>query len=101
MSDLRPPGPMWQAAIDFGIDVTLLEANLRMTPDERIQQLMAMQRLFDSVSPPGREPQHPNERMPGDEASPERERSYVDPSMVGERSESPRLATWRPREAIK
>jgi hypothetical protein len=31
----------------------------------------------------------------------ERKRSYVDQSMVGERSKSPRLVAWRLREAIK
>lgn len=43
------PANAWQRAIDFGIDVSLLEENLRLTPDERLQQLMAMQRLFDMV----------------------------------------------------
>jgi hypothetical protein len=43
------PATAWQRAIDFGIDVTLLEENLRLTPDERLQQLVAMQRLFDAV----------------------------------------------------
>lgn len=32
-------GPEWDAAIAYGIDVTLLERNLRMTPAERIRQL--------------------------------------------------------------
>lgn len=32
----------WQAAIAFGIDVTLLEANLERTPAERLRELVAM-----------------------------------------------------------
>jgi len=42
-------GTAWQAAIDYGIDVSLLEENLRLTPDERLDQLVAMQRLYDAV----------------------------------------------------
>jgi hypothetical protein len=42
-------GTAWQNAIDYGIDVSLLEENLRLTPDERLEQLVAMQRLFDSI----------------------------------------------------
>jgi len=42
-------GTAWQAAIDYGIDVSLLEENLRLTPDERFDQLVAMQRLYDAV----------------------------------------------------
>jgi len=38
-----------QMAIDYGIDVSLLEENLRLTPDERLAQLVAMQRLFDRI----------------------------------------------------
>jgi hypothetical protein len=45
-----PCGPAWQRAIDYGIDVSLLVENLRMTPDERLKQLVAMQRLFDLVT---------------------------------------------------
>jgi hypothetical protein len=32
-------GPAWDAAIAAGIDVTMLEQNLQLTPAERIQQL--------------------------------------------------------------
>lgn len=62
-------GSAWQAAIDFGIDVSLLEANLRLTPDERLKQLVAMQTLYDSMKPAGRDPEppRPNERMREDE----------------------------------
>jgi hypothetical protein len=42
-------GSAWQAAIDYGIDVSLLEENLRLTPDERLAQLVAMQRFYDAV----------------------------------------------------
>jgi hypothetical protein len=44
-------GKAWQAAIDFGIDVSLLEENLRLTPEERLAQLVAIQRLFDALQP--------------------------------------------------
>lgn len=37
-------GPDWDAAIEAGIDVSLIEHNLSLTPDERIAQLMAMTR---------------------------------------------------------
>lgn len=50
MSDSAPtPANAWQAAIDYGIDVSLLEENLMLTPHERLMQLVAMQRLFDAV----------------------------------------------------
>ena len=39
-------GPAWEAAIEFGIDVTLLERNLSLTPTERLQQLDDMLRLY-------------------------------------------------------
>ena len=35
-------GPAWRAAVDHGIDVTLLERNRRLTPDERLAQLDEM-----------------------------------------------------------
>jgi hypothetical protein len=34
----EPPSDPWQAAIDYGIDVTQLEHNLTLTPAERITQ---------------------------------------------------------------
>ncbi len=37
-----PKNSAWQEAIDFGIDVTLLAANLQRTPAERLQELVAM-----------------------------------------------------------
>jgi hypothetical protein len=35
-------GPHWRAAIEYGIDVSLLERNLELTPTERLEQLEAM-----------------------------------------------------------
>lgn len=32
-------GPEWRAAIDFGIDVTLLLENLELSPTERLERL--------------------------------------------------------------
>lgn len=31
-------GPAWQAAIEYGIDVTLLERNLALSPTDRMRQ---------------------------------------------------------------
>ncbi len=42
-------GPAWQRAIDFGVDVSLLEENLRLTPEQRLAHLLAMQRRFDAI----------------------------------------------------
>lgn len=39
-------GPAWREAVDAGIDVTLLERNLGLTPDERLEQLDAMLQLI-------------------------------------------------------
>lgn len=39
-------GPAWRAAVDAGIDVTLTERNLALTPDERLMQLDAMLQLI-------------------------------------------------------
>ena len=35
----------WQAAIDFGVDMTLLAENLERTPAERLRALVAMNRF--------------------------------------------------------
>lgn len=39
-------GPAWRAAVDAGIDTTLTERNLALTPDERLEQLDAMLQLI-------------------------------------------------------
>lgn len=44
-------GPGWDAAIAAGIDVALLEENLRLTPAERLAQLDQMTRLWESTRP--------------------------------------------------
>jgi hypothetical protein len=46
---LQSSGPAWDAAIEFGIDVTLLEHNLRLTPRERMQQAAAHLRFMEAV----------------------------------------------------
>ena len=43
------PETAWQMATDYGIDVSLLLENLRLTPDERLKQLVAMQLRYDTV----------------------------------------------------
>ena len=37
--------PALREAIEFGIDISLLESNLALTPAQRIRQLTAMNRL--------------------------------------------------------
>lgn len=44
-------GPDWDAAIDYGIDVSLLEANLELTVEERILQLDQMTQLYELLRP--------------------------------------------------
>lgn len=47
-------GPGWDAAIAAGVDVALIEENLRLTPAERLAQLDAMTRLVWSAQRVGR-----------------------------------------------
>lgn len=44
-------GPAWDRAIDLGIDVALLEENLRLSPSQRVEQLHAMTQLIESIRP--------------------------------------------------
>ncbi len=46
-------GPDWDAAIEFGIDVTRLQANLELTFEERLAQLEEMLRLAHELRPEG------------------------------------------------
>jgi hypothetical protein len=46
-------GPDWDAAIDAGVDVSLLEENLRLTPTERLEQLQRMTELYEALRPKG------------------------------------------------
>ena len=39
-------GPAWRAAIDYGIDVTLLERNLSLSPTDRMRQHDEALRLY-------------------------------------------------------
>ena len=41
--------PDWIRALEMGIDVRLLEANLLLTQEQRIRQLEEMQRLFFAI----------------------------------------------------
>jgi len=45
LTNARTDPSAWEQAIEFGIDVTLLEANLARTPAERIAELVAMNRV--------------------------------------------------------
>lgn len=40
--DFPSYGPDWDAAIEYGVDVSILEENLRMTPTERLDALQAI-----------------------------------------------------------
>lgn len=42
-------GPGWDAAIAAGVDVTMIEANLALTPAERIAQMTAATRFIVEV----------------------------------------------------
>lgn len=42
-------GLEWDAAVEFGIDVSLIESNAELTPAERIQDLVAMNRLHEEI----------------------------------------------------
>ena len=42
-------GPDWDAAIEFGIDISLIEANLALSPQERFEQLLAQARLAEEL----------------------------------------------------
>jgi len=41
----------WQAASEYGIDVTLLERNLELTVTERLEQLEDMLRTYYALRP--------------------------------------------------
>lgn len=44
-----PPGSKAAEAKEFGIDLTLLVENLRLTPSERIRKLQSIMRTFDKM----------------------------------------------------
>jgi hypothetical protein len=44
-------GPAWHAAIDYGIDVSLLERNLELTVEQRLEQLFNVSRLRALLAP--------------------------------------------------
>lgn len=44
-------GPDWEAAIDYGIDVSLLLANLELTPTERLVQHQHQLELYELLRP--------------------------------------------------
>ncbi len=47
--DIPSYGPAWDAAIEHGIDVTLLMANLELTPAQRIARLDQLNRFAAEV----------------------------------------------------
>ncbi|MEW5741301.1 MAG: hypothetical protein AB1938_20430 [Myxococcota bacterium] len=44
-------GPDWDAAVAWGIDVSLLERNLALTVEQRLLQLHEMSRLYELLRP--------------------------------------------------
>ena len=48
---LPSPGPRWDAAIEYGIDVTLLERNLQLSVTERLLQLDDMLETYFALRP--------------------------------------------------
>lgn len=44
-------GSHWDAAIEAGLDVSLLLQNLELTPTERIEQLQRMTELYEALRP--------------------------------------------------
>ena len=40
-----PPdaGPAWRAAMEYGFDMSLIEATLKLTPEQRLQRLLDQQ----------------------------------------------------------
>jgi hypothetical protein len=46
-------GPDWDAAIEYGIDVSVLEHNLSLTFEERLIEFEAQLRLIDELQPEG------------------------------------------------
>ena len=51
-------GPDWRAAIEYGIDVTLLERNLTLTVEQRLAQLHEMTKLYELLRPENRDAEH-------------------------------------------
>lgn len=47
-------GPDWDAAIEFGIDVSLIEENLALTPQQRLEQLVEQLRLDEELRRAGK-----------------------------------------------
>ena len=44
-------GPAWDAAVAAGVDVAVIEENLRLTPAERLAELDRMSRLHEALRP--------------------------------------------------
>lgn len=44
-------GPEWVNAIEYGVDVSLLEHNLKLTVEERLLQLQEMSNLYSMLRP--------------------------------------------------
>lgn len=46
-------GPDWDAAIEYGIDISLIEQALTLSYEERFQQSLAMTRLAQALEAAG------------------------------------------------
>jgi hypothetical protein len=51
-----PPdaGPAWRAAMEAGIDMSLIEASLKLTPAERLEELQKVVNFLLEVQEAGR-----------------------------------------------
>lgn len=54
MRTQRSYGPDWDAAIEYGIDVSVLERNLSLTFEERLMEFEAQLRLIEALQPEGK-----------------------------------------------
>jgi hypothetical protein len=43
-------GPDWDFAIEFGIDISLIESNLKLSFEERLIQLESMQKMYEALA---------------------------------------------------
>ena len=49
-------GPDWDAAIAFGIDISLIEQSLAMSVEERLRAMEAVLRMLPEPGEPSRDP---------------------------------------------
>jgi hypothetical protein len=65
MANMIPAGKDWPGEwerIPSGVDVTLIEENLRLTPTERVEKMLRLLRLVEEIRKEcaGRQTDHPD-----------------------------------------